>query len=126
MFIKKYDFFNYVWEVNLENDAKLTSYNTFTFKSEAEMLLHIKYWDDEGEKVFKLLKSKGCTRFCYSRIWNKKGLFKTSTLLEYKNAKAFNDCQIEIGKMTEKLKTDLKSINVVIDASRNIVLKDLT
>ena len=115
-----------MWEVNLENDAKLTSYNTFTFKSEAEMLLHIKYWDDEGEKVFKLLKSKGCTRFCYSIILNKKGVFKTSTLLEYINAKAFNDCQIEIGKMTEKLKTDLKSINVVIDASRNIVLKDLT
>ena len=113
-------------EVNLENNAKLTSYNTFTFKSEAEMLLHIKYWDEEGDKVFKLLKSKGCTRFCYSRIWNKKGLFKTSTLLEYKNAKAYNDCQTEIVKMMEKLKTDLKSIDVVIDASRNIVLKDLT
>ena len=28
--------------------------------------------------------------------------------------------------MMVKLKTDLKSIDVVIDASRNIVLKDLT
>ena len=110
----------------MENDAKLTSYNTFTFKSEAEMLLHIKYWDEEGDKVFKLLNSNGCTRFCYSRIWNKKGLFKTSTLLEYKNAKAYNDCQTEIGKMMVKLKTGLKYIDVVIDASRNIVLKDLT
>ena len=44
-----------MWGVNLENDAKLTSYNTFTFKSEAEMLLHIKYWDEEGEKVRKEL-----------------------------------------------------------------------
>ena len=110
----------------METKANLMTYNTFTFKTEAQMLLFIRMWEDNGTALFDKLKKKGCTRFCYSRIWNKKGLFKTSTLLEYKNAKAFNDCQIEIGKMTEKLKTDLKSINVVIDASRNIVLKDLT
>ena len=109
----------------MDNETKLTTFNTFTFKSEAEMLLHINYWDDEGEKAFKILKTKGCTRFCYSRIWNKKGLFKTSVLFEYENAKAFNDCQIEIGKMMEKIKRDLKSIDVVVDASRNIVLKDI-
>ena len=110
----------------MDTKANLMTYNTFTFKTEAQMLLFIRIWEDNGTELFDKLKTKGCTRFCYSRIWNKKGLFKTSTLLEYKNAKAFNDCQIEIGKMTKKLKSDLKSINVVIDASRNIVLKDLT
>ena len=82
----------------MENDTKLTSYNTFTFKSEAEMLLHIKYWDDEGEEVFKLLKSKGCTRFCYSRIWNKKGLFKTSTLLNIKIQKLLMIAKLRLAK----------------------------
>ena len=76
MLIKQYEFFNYVWEVNLENDAKLTSYNTFTFKSEAEMLLHIKYWDDEGEKVFKLLKSKDVQGFVIQEFGTKRVYLK--------------------------------------------------
>ncbi|MAC60274.1 MAG: hypothetical protein CMN37_00040 [SAR116 cluster bacterium] len=109
----------------MSNETKLTTYNTFTFKTEAEMLLHIKYWEDEGEKVFKILKNKGCTRFCYSRIWNKKGTYKTSVLYEYENSKAFSDCQAELAKMRNKVVKDLKSIDVVIEASRNIVLQDL-
>ena len=40
----------------MSNETKLTTYNTFTFKTEAEMLLHTKYWEDEGEKVFKIFK----------------------------------------------------------------------
>ena len=40
----------------MSNETKLTTYNTFTFKTEVEMLLHTKYWEDEGEKVFKIFK----------------------------------------------------------------------
>ena len=109
----------------MDDNAELISYNTFTFKTEAQMLLRIKYWEDEGEKVFKILKNKGCIRFCYSRIWNKKGTYKTSVLYEYENSKAFRDCQAELAKMRDKVVKDLKSIDIVIEASRNIVLQDL-
>lgn len=109
----------------MDDNAELISYNTFTFKSEAQMLLHIKYWEEEAEELFKILKSKGCKRFCYSRIWNKKGTFKTSVLYEYENSKAFADCQIEMVKIKDKIVKDLKSIDVVVDASRNIILQDL-
>ena len=109
----------------MENDAKLTSYNTFTFKSEAEMLLHIKYWDDEGEKVFKLLKSKGCTRFCLNQIWNVKGTFKMSVLFEYESPTSFKQCQNEIENFTKNLLKELQAADPVIEASRNIVLQDL-
>ena len=109
----------------MDDNAELISYNTFTFKSEAQMLLHIKYWEEEAEELFKILQSKGCIRFCYSRIWNKKGTFKTSVLYEYENSKAFADCQIEMVKIKDKIMKELKSIDVVVDASRNIILQDL-
>jgi len=53
--------------------SNLMSYNTFTFKTEAQMLLHIRLWEDKGKLLFEKLKDKGCTRYCYNQIWNKKG-----------------------------------------------------
>ena len=46
----------------MDDNSELISYNTFTFKTEAQMLLHIKYWEDEAEELFKILKRKGCKR----------------------------------------------------------------
>tara|TARA_X000000950_G_scaffold127255_1_gene159165 strand:+ start:131 stop:403 length:273 start_codon:yes stop_codon:yes gene_type:complete len=68
---------------NKMTETNLMSYNTFTFKTEAQMLLHIRLWEEKGKQLFEKLKQKGCTRFCYNQIWNKKGSYKTSTLFEY-------------------------------------------
>ena len=73
--------------------TNLMSYNTFTFKTEAQMLLHIRLWEEKGKLLFAKLKQKGCTRFCYNQIWNKKGTYKTSTLFEYNSPQAYKDCQ---------------------------------
>ena len=79
------------------------SYNIFTFKTEAQMLLHIRLWEEKGKLLFKKLKEKGCTRYCYNQIWNKQGTFKTSTLFEYESPEAYKNCQKEIGTFVQNL-----------------------
>ena len=49
-------------------ETNLMSYNTFTFKTEAQMLLHIRLWEEKGKLLFAKLKKRGCTRFCYNQI----------------------------------------------------------
>ena len=83
--------------------SNLMSYNIFTFKTEAQMLLHIRLWEEKGKLLFKKLKEKGCTRYCYNQIWNKQGTFKTSTLFEYESPEAYKNCQKEIGTFVQNL-----------------------
>ena len=101
------------------------SYNTFTFKTEAQMLLHIRLWEDIGYLLFGKLKEKGCTRYCYNQIWNKKGTYKTSTLFEYESPQAYRDCQKAIDTFRQSLMKELEAISPVIESSRNIILEDL-
>ena len=101
------------------------TYNTFTFKTEAQMLLFIRIWEDNGTELFKKLKTKGCTRFCLNQIWNVKGTFKTSVLFEYESPNAFKQSQIELENFTKNLMKEIEAADPVIEASRNIVLQDL-
>ena len=105
--------------------SNLMSYNIFTFKTEAQMLLHIRLWEEKGKLLFEKLKEKGCTRYCYNQIWNKQGTFKTSTLFEYESPQAYKDCQKEIGTFVQNLMKELAAISPVIESSRNIILEDL-
>ena len=112
-------------EFLLDIKANLMTYNTFTFKTEAQMLLFIRIWEDNGTALFDKLKKKGCTRFCLNQIWNVKGTFKTSILFEYESPNAFKQCQIELENFTKNLMKEIEAADPVIEASRNIVLQDL-
>ena len=109
----------------MDTKANLMTYNTFTFKTEAQMLLFIKIWEDNGTKLFDKLKTKGCTRFCLNQIWNVKGTFKASVLFEYDGPNAFKKCQVELENFTKNIMKELQAADPVIEASRNIVLQDL-
>ena len=106
-------------------ETNLMSYNTFTFKTEAQMLLHIRLWEEKGKLLFAKLKQKGCTRFCYNQIWNKKGTYKTSTLFEYNSPQAYKDCQKAIDNFRQSIMKELEAISPVIESSRNVILQDL-
>ena len=73
----------------MDTKVNLMTYNTFTFKTEAQMLLFRRIWEDNGTALFDKLKKKGCTRFCLNQIWNVKGTFKISVLFEYESPNAF-------------------------------------
>ena len=106
--------------------SSLMSYNTFTFKTEAQMLLHIRLWEQQGKSLFAKIKEKGCTRYCYNQICNKKGTFKTSTLFDYESTQAYKDCQTAIDTFRQSLMKELEAISPVIESSRNIILEDLS
>ena len=110
---------------NKMTETNLMSYNTFTFKTEAQMLLHIRLWEEKGKLLFAKLKQKGCTRFCYNQIWNKKGTYKTSTLFEYNSPQAYKDCQKTIDNFRQSIMKELEAISPVIESSRNVILQDL-
>ena len=105
--------------------ANLMTYNTFTFKTEAQMLLFRRIWEDNGTALFDKLKKKGCTRFCLNQIWNMKGTFKISILFEYESPNSFKQCQNELENFTKNIMKELQAADPVIEASRNIVLQDL-
>ena len=44
--------------VMLDTKANLMTYNTFTFKTEAQMLLFRRIWEDNGTVLFDKLKKK--------------------------------------------------------------------
>ena len=113
------------WEFKLDTKANLMTYNTFTFKTEAQMLLFRRIWEDNGTALFDKLKKKGCTRFCLNQIWNVKGTFKISVLFEYESPNAFKQSQKELDNFTKNIIKDLQAADPVIEASRNIVLQDL-
>ena len=106
-------------------EPNLMSYKTFTFKTEDQILLHIRLWEDKGNSLFEKLKQKGCTRYCYDQIWNKKGTYKTSTLFEYESSQAYKDCQKAIYTFRQSLMKELGAISPVIESSRNIILEGL-
>ncbi len=105
--------------------SNLMSYSTFTFKTEDQILLHIRLWKDKGKSLFEKLKQKGCTRYYYNQIWNKKGTYKTSTLFEYESPQAYKDCQKAIDTFRQSLMKELGAISPVIGSSRNIISEDL-
>ena len=109
----------------MDTKANLMTYNTFTFKTEAQMLLHTKIWEDNGTVLFEKLKKIGCTRFCYNQIWNTKGTFKTSVLFEYDSPNSFKQCQTELANFAKHIMKELQASDPVIESSRNIVLQDL-
>ena len=109
----------------LDTKANLMTYNTFTFKTEAQMLLFRRIWEDNGTALFDKLKKIGCTRFCLNQIWNMKGTFKISVLFEYESPNAFKQSQKELENFTKNIMKELQAADPVIEASRNIVLQDL-
>ncbi len=47
----------------MEIKASLMTYNTFTFKTEAQMLLFIRMWEDNGTALFDKLKKNDVLSF---------------------------------------------------------------
>ena len=110
---------------NKMTETNLMSYNTFTFKTEAQMLLHIRLWEEKGKLLFAKLKQKGCTRFCYNQIWNKKGTYKTSTLFEYNSPQAYRNFQKAIDDFRQSIMKELTAISPVIESGGTVIFQDL-
>ena len=103
------------------SEPTLINYTTADFSSKADMEVRIYKWQEQRDKYLPKLKARGMLRFTITRVWNKEGVFRIGYLFEYKNEKAYKDCQ-EIWKETEsKMKAEQA---VKVFANRGIVIVD--
>ena len=103
------------------SQTKLINYTTADFATKADMELRIYKWQEHKDKYLPKLQSKGMLRFSITRVWNKEGVFRIGYLFEYRDEKAYKDCQ-EIWQDIEK---NMKSETVVkVFANRGIVVED--
>ena len=67
--------------------SSLMSYNTFTFKTEAQMLLHIRLWEDKGKFCMKSSKKKDVHDIAIIRYGIRRELIRLQLYLNIKALK---------------------------------------
>ena len=111
-------------EQNSAPSAKLISHVLLDFSSEAEMELFINYVEKTGANFYENMKKIGLMRFRLNQVWNKEGGFALSSLFEYKDEKAFLECQ-KIFKEAELEFKNKTGIVWRVFSNRGIVLYDV-
>ena len=107
--------------INLESLAGIDSIKLITvLKSVSSLTFTI---NDAKTEVIKEFSKAGMLRRVLTRIWNKEGVARVGILFEYRNEKAFVECQTLLDKYhAPKVKT---FVNKVV-GSRGIVLHEFT
>ena len=105
-----------------EKKSQLSSFNVFSFKTEAEMIVWIKFWEKHADDYFKRFSPFGLVKITFNQVWNKKNVFKTSTYFEYESPEAFKKIQKEMETWRKDVNDDYK-FSPIIDATRNIILQ---
>ena len=75
------------------SESKLMSYITSDFASKSDMRVGAEEWQAIIEEMLPKFKKAGAIRQTVSQIWNKEGVFRLGTMWEYKDEKAFTECQ---------------------------------
>ena len=105
-------------------DTLLISYTTVDFRTKTEMELALRRWDENKEKWLEKFKDAGMTSNINTQIWNKEGVFRLGNMWEYKDEKAFIECQ-KLFREAE-MKFDQKAqISVKNFSNRGIILYDV-
>ena len=106
------------------NESKLMSYITSDFASKSDMKVGAEEWQAIIKEMLPKFKKAGAIRQTVSQIWNKEGVFRLGNMWEYKDEKAFVECQ-ELFREAE-MKFDQKAqISVKNFSNRGIILYDV-
>ena len=108
----------------MKNSPKLISYTIVDFPSETHMELGTRFFEEKASEFFNKAEKKGLLRWRMNKVWNKQGSFTLSQVYEYKDEKAFKNCQIIVDEFYDKYKKDFSLINAKIVSSRAITLLD--
>ena len=105
------------------SESKLMSYITSDFASKSDMRVGAEEWQKIIEEMLPKFKKAGAIRQTVSQIWNKEGVFRLGTMWEYKDEKAFIECQKLFSEA--EMKFNRKTQIAVKDFSnRGIILYD--
>ena len=75
------------------SESKLMSYITSDFTSKSDMRVGAEEWQAIIQEMLPKFKKAGAIRQTVSQIWNKEGVFRLGNMWEYKDEKAFIECQ---------------------------------
>ena len=105
------------------SESKLMSYITSDFTSKSDMRVGAEEWQAIIEEMLPKFKKAGAIRQTVSQIWNKEGIFRLGTMWEYKDEKAFTECQKLFREAEMKFEQKAK-ITVKNFSNRGIILHD--
>ena len=106
------------------SESKLMSYITTDFVSKSDMRVGAEEWQAIIEEMLPKFKKAGAIRQTVSQIWNKEGIFRLGTMWEYKDEKAFTECQKLFREAEMKFEQKTK-ITVKNFSNRGIILYDV-
>ena len=75
------------------SESKLISYITSDFQTKSDMKVGEIEWEKIMNEKFEKFKKAGAIRQTVTQIWNKEGTLRLGHLWEYKDEKAFVECQ---------------------------------
>ena len=104
-------------------DSKLISYITSDFQSKSDMKVGEMEWAKIMNERFEKFKKAGAVRQTVTQIWNKEGSLRLGHLWEYKDEKAFVECQ-KIFRDAELEFRNRTGITWKVFSNRGIVLYD--
>ena len=110
---------------NMEREeALLMSYIIADVSSKSDIVVLHDTWIEIVESMRDEFKNAGALRQTVCQIWNKEGVFRLGFMWEYRNDKAFIDCQklfreaeMELGRRTE--------IAMKVISNRGVILTDM-
>ena len=106
------------------SESKLMSYITSDYTTKSDMRVGAEEWQGIIQEMLPKFKKAGAIRQTVSQIWNKEGVFRLGNMWEYKDEKAFIECQ-KLFREAE-MKFDEKSkITVKNFSNRGIILYDV-
>jgi len=106
-------------------DSKLISYITSDFQTKSDMKIGEIEWEKIMSERFEKFKKAGAIRQTVSQIWNKEGALRLGHLWEYKDEKAFVECQ----KIFRDAEIEFKKrtgITWKVFSNRGIILYDVS
>jgi len=106
------------------SNSKLISYITSDFQTKSDMKVGEVEWEKIMNKNFNKFKKAGAVRQIVTQIWNKEGTLRLGHLWEYKDEKAFVECQ----KIFREAELEFKNKTGIVwkvFSNRGIVLYDV-
>ena len=114
----------YTENYRISEAIKLMSYITSDFATNSDMKVGAEEWQAVIQDMLPRFKKAGAVRQTVSQIWNKEGVYRLGNMWEYKDEKAFIECQ-KLFREAE-MKFDEKSkITVKNFSNRGIILYDV-
>ena len=102
----------------------LMSYIVCDLLSKSDQIVAHVAWIEIIEEMAKKFRIAGATRQAVTQIWNREGTFKLGFMWEYKDEKAFNQCQSLFREAEVEFKKRT-GITWKITPNRGIVLNDM-